>query len=255
MQNLATKEGDGREYLLSLYKPEDKPQVFFGDRFFGDSKIYMVMDKCLYDLNGWRKSLLNIDNGRVPRDDRMAIIKQLASALKHMHAENKKIPPVIPPVIHTDVKLGNIFVVQTRSDPGGLKIKLADFGFSSYLTTVGDDTLDAGITFRTSGTPGYYPPEIYTGAGAGTASDMYCAGAVHARLLGNGQDLRTIDKLFVKAIDGKKVKDKGALLAPFRLQTRDCSDNEWKLLLQQLSEDPAQRLPAEQVAGLPFETL
>ena len=204
----------------------------------------MVMDKCLYDLNEWRKSLLGIDNGRVPRDDRMAIIKQLASALKHMHAENQNIPPVI----HTDVKLGNIFVVQTRPHPGGLKIKLADFGFSSYLTTVGPSRFNAGISFRTSGTPGYYPPEIYTGAGAGTASDMYCAGAVHARLLGNGQDLRTIDKLCVKRIDGKGVEDKGALLAPFRLQTPDCSDNEWKLLLTQLFEKPNTRYTAEEVA-------
>ena len=245
MQNLATKEGDGREYLLSLYKSQEKPQVFLEGNV-----VYMVMDKCLYDLDEWRKSLLGIDNGCVPRDDRMAIIKQLASALKHMHAKNKNIPPVI----HTDVKLGNIFVVQTRPDPGGLKIKLADFGFSSYLTTVGPINFNAGISFRTSGTPGYYPPEIYTGAGAGTASDMYCAGAVHARLLGMQTDCLKIRELFMKGIDGKKVKDKGALLAPFRHQTRDCSDKEWELLLTQLSEDPAQRLPAEQVLDLTFIT-
>ena len=117
-----------------------------------------------------------------------------------------------------------------------LKIKLADFGFSSYLTTVGDDTLDAGISFR--GTPGFFAPETYTAAGIGKASDMYCAGAVHACLLGTEEDLFWIYELFQTSIDGKNIIRKGVLLQQFKDNTRDCSPKEWRLLLTQLFEKP-----------------
>ena len=53
-------------------------------------------------------------------------------------------------------------------------------------------------------------------------------------------------------IDSKEVQNKGALLEPYRLKTPECSEQEWKLLLQQLSEDPAQRYTAEGVVDRCF---
>ena len=83
---------------------EGKPQVFFEE-----NSIYMVMEKCLYDLIELAQNLYYTTTARVPRDDRMAILEQLASALTHAHAcETKNIPAVV----HMDVKLENIFVVQ-----------------------------------------------------------------------------------------------------------------------------------------------
>jgi hypothetical protein len=116
------------------------------------------------------------------------------------------------------------------------------------LTTSGDDRHDAGISFRIWGTPGYHPPEIDTVAGIGTASDMYCAGVCHAHLLGTQTDHLKIRELFVETIDSKGVENKGVLLEPYRGNTPGCSDNEWELLLTQLSEKAAQRYTAEQVA-------
>ena len=248
MQNLAKKGGDDSQYLLSLYKPSGgEPQVFIEE-----NSIYMVMEKCKYDLIGWRENLYINDDGRVPADDRMAILEQLARALNHMHMHDET--KNIPAVIHADVKLENIFVVQDRSDPGGLKIKLADFGFSSYLTAdTNEGVLNAGMSFRRIGTPGYLAPELFK-TGIVKASDMYCAGVCHAHLLGNIHQYNQINELFVKKIDCKGVETKGGMLEPFRLQTRDCSDEEWDLLLNQLSEDQNKRYTAAQVLDLKFIT-
>jgi len=243
MQNLAKKGGADSQYLLSVYNIAGKPQVYFGD-----TSIYMLMEPCLYNLIDWRRSLSE-DDGRVPRKDRMGILEQLARALKHMHAENQNIPPVI----HTDVKLGNIFVVQTRSEPGGLKIKLADFGFSSYLTTVGPSTLNAGNSFRDQGITAYTAPEVTKRLGSGLSSDMYSAGVCHAHLLGRKMDLDKITEDFGKmwpAHTDRKVDThkaiQGALLW-HKSNTRDVSVFEMGLLRTQLSENPMDRYTAEVV--------
>src|SRR4051794_17909103 len=88
----------------------------------------------------------------------LAYLAQAAEALTHLHAQD-------PPVIHGDVKPGNLILSK------GGRVKLVDFGMSS-----------APYALRArSGTPGFRAPELAAGGAASRASDIYPPAAAAVR--------------------------------------------------------------------------
>jgi formylglycine-generating enzyme required for sulfatase activity/serine/threonine protein kinase len=106
-------------------------------------------------------------NGPLPEEKILPWIAQVCDALSYLHSQN-------PPVIHRDVKPGNI-----RITPEG-KAMLVDFGISkvydpNIVTTVGARAV----------TPGYSPPEQYGKGVTDARSDLYALGATMYHLLTN----------------------------------------------------------------------
>jgi hypothetical protein len=135
----------------------------------------------------------NLDEGeRLHSDSAFAleVIRQVAEGLSSLHAVN---------IIHRDLKPGNILVAN---EPSGVRVKLTDFGISSFLSDpapaskpqTGDSWLSllggpdneqltqAGTVL---GTPAYIAPEL-SGTGSVTAepsSDVFSLGVIAYELL------------------------------------------------------------------------
>jgi tRNA A-37 threonylcarbamoyl transferase component Bud32 len=105
---------------------------------------------------------------RGPLDPARALgfARQLAEGLASAHAVG---------VIHRDLKPSNVMVVPDPSLPGGLRVKLLDFGIAKSLEADSEITA-VGVSL---GTPGYMSPEQCRGRGEiGPASDIYSLGVV-----------------------------------------------------------------------------
>lgn len=112
------------------------------------------------------------------------IILQAAAALHAAHRSG---------VIHRDVKPGNLLV-----GPGGVT-KLGDFGMA-----LGAAELSAANAHVRVGTPYYTAPEIWTGAAASPASDVYSLGATYFHLLTGkppypGADVAAVEQAHLRA--------------------------------------------------------
>jgi eukaryotic-like serine/threonine-protein kinase len=96
----------------------------------------------------------------------VAIVREAAEAVGHAHAQD-------PPVLHRDLKPGNLFLLEE-----GGAVKVLDFGLAR---TLGDHSLTgSGLAV---GTPAYLAPEVLEGTRATPASDVYALGLVLYRLL------------------------------------------------------------------------
>ncbi|MBN1994068.1 MAG: protein kinase [Anaerolineae bacterium] len=102
-----------------------------------------------------------------PLDERLALIyiSQICDALAYLHSQS-------PPIIHRDVKPQNIKIT-----PDGRAV-LVDFGIAKEQVS-GEKTM----TGAKGVTPGFSPPEQYSGAGTGPVSDIYSLGATLYALL------------------------------------------------------------------------
>jgi len=86
-------------------------------------------------------------------------IIQVCEAVIYMHGQT-------PPIIHRDIKPHNIKITKQN------RVVLVDFGIAKIIE--GDKKTFAGAR---GVTPGYSPPEQYTGQGTTTLSDLYALGA------------------------------------------------------------------------------
>ncbi len=109
--------------------------------------------------------------GRIPMDEAVLILRQIASALYAAHQAG---------VIHRDLKPGNIML---EGSGHGVKAVVTDFGLAraheQTATTIATGT-------HVWGTPGYIAPEVLTGHPATPASDLYALGVLlHETFTGN----------------------------------------------------------------------
>ena len=127
------------------------------DFFDGDDYI-VAMDW----VDGTDLATLLADRGRpgLAPSSVLAYLAQAAEALTHLHSQS-------PPVIHGDVKPGNLILTR------GGRIKLVDFGLSSA----------PNVPRRRAGTPGYRAPELTAEGAPSRASDVYALAATAFALL------------------------------------------------------------------------
>ena len=134
---------------LNIHKNLDHPRIVrLYDVFDIDSNSFCtVMEYCEgNDLDFYLKQ-----NKVLPEREARSIIVQVVSALKYLN-------DIKPPVIHYDLKPGNILMGQSSLFG---EIKLTDFGLSKIME---DDKVQDGsmeLTSQGAGTYWYLPPECF----------------------------------------------------------------------------------------------
>jgi len=102
-------------------------------------------------------------DGPLPPDEALAILRPLAGAVDHLHAQG---------VIHRDVKPANVMLDHDD------RVKLTDLGIASAAQATGITT-----TGTILGTPAYMAPEMFDGGRATDAADVYSVAAIAFEML------------------------------------------------------------------------
>lgn len=147
--------------LLAKLKHPNLPRVTDYFLIAGQGQ-YLVMDFIEGDD---LEILRNRGGGALPESQVLPWIEQVCSALTYLHRQD-------PPIIHRDIKPANIKIT-----PQGNAV-LVDFGIARQQIQGRATTRGARAV-----TPGYSPPEQYTGVGTDTRSDIYAIGATLYTLL------------------------------------------------------------------------
>lgn len=132
----------------------------------GDSegRLYIAMEL----ITGPSLAQHIAERGRLPWDETLAILEQVAAGLDYAHAEG---------IIHRDLKPGNILLDPRR---GAI---LADFGFARL---VGESSMSVSASGGIVGTPAYIAPEVWDGEEPTVQTDLYALGCVvYEMLIGN----------------------------------------------------------------------
>jgi len=141
---------------LDFFTNEDKDTL--------EEKLYIVMEHVPGDtLEALTKKQ------KFNEQDAISVAKKVTNILDYLHSFS-------PPIIHRDIKPGNL--IQT---PDGI-IKLVDFG--SVADKIYQET---NISFTRVGTYGFAAQELYYGE-AQKASDIYSLGVTLVWLLSGGAD-------------------------------------------------------------------
>jgi len=129
-----------------------------------DGRPYIVMER----LEGLALSD-RADEGKILPDQVIAILLQVCDALIASHAAG---------VIHRDLKLDNVFLVDNVDDPSTPKVKLLDWGIAKVIDTVTNRTVRHTIEGQLVGTPQYLSPEQARGAEVTPQCDVYSLGVM-----------------------------------------------------------------------------
>ncbi|CAM9923998.1 unnamed protein product, partial [Phaeothamnion confervicola] len=147
------------QLLFTLNHP-NIPKVW--DKFTFQGKYYLNMDYVQGEDLG---KLITQANKPLPEKDVANWGHQMSTVLYYLHRQN-------PPIVFRDVKPSNIMIA-------GDQVKLIDFGIARLFTPA-----KKGDTMRI-GSPGYAPPEQYSGQ-TDPRSDIYALGVtLHHALTGH----------------------------------------------------------------------
>lgn len=211
-ENLFSSEEATRQFhreatLLAALRHPNLPRVT--DHFvISDQGQYLVMD--FIEGDDIRQRLTHRS---ISEDEAVAIGVAACDALAYLHSRT-------PPVIHRDIKPGNIKITPTG------QVFLVDFGLAKIskpgqATTTGAQAL----------TPGYAPPEQY-GQGTTPASDIYALGAT-----------------LYAAVTGKIPEDAlaramgSALLTPIRTHNPELTERFARVIERAMAVKPQDRYP------------
>ncbi len=139
-------------------------QVFdFGHAPTGDHH-YLVLEL----LIGEDLGMLLRRRIKLPADELLSIVDQLASGLEVAHAGG---------IVHRDLKPQNVFIV---ADPAGPRVKLLDFGVARLIE--GSELTQSAMLL---GSPGYLAPEqaVQDFGAVGPQADVFALGTIVYRAL------------------------------------------------------------------------
>ena len=127
--------------------------------------VYFLVMK--YMPGGSLKEII-AEQGRLPFERSLEIIRQIAEALDFAHARPEKL-------IHRDVKPGNV-LFETEDH-----VRLSDFGFAKALSGTRSASLSASGGMI--GTPPYMAPEVWRGKDVTPATDVYSLACVFYEMI------------------------------------------------------------------------
>jgi tRNA A-37 threonylcarbamoyl transferase component Bud32 len=125
-----------------------------------DGRLYIVMER----LEGRPLGAVAMQDKLLP-DRVVEILLQICDALTAAHAAG---------VVHRDLKLDNVFLIDNPEDPGCPKVKVLDWGIAKEVTSNVRQTVDGQLV----GTPQYLSPEQARGFDVGPPSDVYSLGVM-----------------------------------------------------------------------------
>jgi tRNA A-37 threonylcarbamoyl transferase component Bud32 len=125
-----------------------------------DGRLYIVMER----LEGRPLGAFAVEGKLLP-DRVIAILLQICDALIAAHAAG---------VVHRDLKLDNVFLIDNPDEPTMPKVKVLDWGIAKELANDVRQTIDGQLV----GTPQYLSPEQARGLDVGPPSDVYSLGVL-----------------------------------------------------------------------------
>ncbi len=186
----ATHQLLGRAAAVKVLLPELSTNRELVDRFFNEARAatsvrhpgiveiydfgylpsgtaFIVMEL----LDGEPLSRCLARHGRLAESTALLYLRGMASALAAAHAKG---------IVHRDLKPDNVFLVPDPDLPGGVRVKLLDFGIAKVAEAARGRT--SGTKTRTGsvmGTPAYMSPEQCRGAGdVDHRADLYGLGCI-----------------------------------------------------------------------------
>lgn len=136
-----------------------------------DHTLYIVME--FLDGQTLAGRLAEVANGKQRQlsvQQALRLVRQVAQAMMQAHAGG---------VVHRDLKPDNLMLVSDSEVPGGVRVKILDFGLALFLDSPERRTT-AGVAL---GTPLYMSPEQCLGASTDGKTDVYALGAILYELL------------------------------------------------------------------------
>jgi serine/threonine-protein kinase len=158
--------------VVHLIEHPSMPDVFAIGTY--DNRPYLVMERLAGHTLGAR-----LDKGPLARSEAISILLDVCDVLKASHAAG---------VVHRDLKLDNIFLLDTPL-AGGQRLKLLDWGVSLIMGE--PDPLQGVI----AGTLTYVAPEEVRGDHVGPAADIYSLGVLAYHLLGGAPPFMSRNEL------------------------------------------------------------
>jgi serine/threonine protein kinase len=129
-----------------------------------DGRPYLVMEK----LEGQPLSH-RADDGKLLPDQVIAILLQVCDALIAAHAAG---------IVHRDLKLDNVFLVDNPDDLTTPRVKLLDWGIAKVIDSVAGQSPACTVDGQLVGTPQYLAPEQARGGQVSPKTDVYSLGVM-----------------------------------------------------------------------------
>ena len=109
--------------------------------------------------------------GRLPTDEALPIVEQMAAGLHAAHEAG---------VIHRDFKCANVMLLASPNSPNGIRAVITDFGIARAVSASGEALTRS---LDVVGTPAYMAPEQLEGGEITPATDIYALGIVIYEML------------------------------------------------------------------------
>ena len=207
-----------------------------------DDKAYIVSSLC---RGGDLSQALQM-RGCLCEEDAKNIMAGIFSGLGHLHSQG---------VVHRDIKLDNILLVDSKHDMS--KLKIIDLGFAEKTAT--SESTDCEGCYAICGTPMYLAPEIIrpilrkgnlqNHVRLGTQVDLWSCGVVLYMLLSGYPPFQTKGNASIIEL----LKDIDNVAYDFSDPVWECvSDDAMSMVEGLLEADPAKRLTAEEALRHPW---
>lgn len=182
-----------------------------------DGMAFMAMEL----LDGCDLSELIAQEGRLPVERAVPILRQICSVLGPTHAMD---------VVHRDLKPDNVFLVEREDNPDFVKV--LDFGVALMLNE--PRLTSQGLVL---GTPEYMSPELVTGGTPGPAADLYAVGCIGYAMVAGHPPFH--DQPLVQTMTAQAMTPP----PPLGEECPDVPPAFESIIMQLLEKDPEKRYP------------
>jgi serine/threonine protein kinase len=159
---LADDELLARRVAVKVLRPSVAADPHMRTRFLREARTLASLDHP-HIVHGSDLQTVLDEHGPLAPHRTAEVVRQIASALDHVHARG---------LVHRDVKPHNVFVARRSAD----RCYLADFGIATPARQPGSSAL--GRPDRSAGSPGYGAPEQLAGLPADHRADVFSLGAL-----------------------------------------------------------------------------